>query len=217
MASAADPPLVAKHDDEHLRRFLSARAAGDTAQTRLWWNRLVEDFYDRIVIRVRVEAAGGKLDRDEQDDVVQLALESFSKFLLGDFDGSSMGELVNAMKTIVMRRRVDVQRKGARDSTVPLDGSWTEHEDPDRPAPAWEYGQAERRREDDETGRHTMSFVAWALPQLPERRQEVARLMFAAATTEEIRAALGVSEQNAHQLCSRTAKALRDLKEQYDA
>ncbi len=176
----------------------------------------MEDFHDRIVIRVRVESSG-RLDPQEQQDAIQLSLESFSKFLLEGFDGTSMGELVNAMKTIVMRRCVDVQRREARHRTVPLEGSWTEHDDPDRPAPAWEYGQAKRQLEDEETGRDTMGFAAWALPKLSERRRRVAQLMLAAATTEEICAALEVSKENAHQLCSRTAKDLRDLKEQYDA
>lgn len=215
MASAPDPVPVAKHDDEHLRRFLLARRAGDTVEMRRWWGLLVEDFHERIRLRVAYESTG-QLDRDEREDAVQLCLESFADGLFRTFDGTTMGELVNAMKRLVHFRCIDIQRKEARHSGASLDGGWDE-EDSDRPTPDWEYDQAKRQFADAETGKDFMGFLAWALPQLPARPRRVAELMLASATTEEICAEFEVSVPNAHQLRSRASKELRQLKEQYDA
>ncbi len=215
MASAPDPLPVAKHDDEHLRRFLLARSAGDTVEMKHWWGLLVEDFYERIRLRVAYES-NGHLDWHEREDAVQLCLESFSDGLFRTFDGTSMGELVNAMKKLVFFRCIDIQRKEARHSGASLDSGWDEA-DPDRPAPDWEYDQARRRFEDTEDGRDHIGFLAWALPQLRERPRRVAEMMLAFATTEEICTEFAVSVDNAHQLRTRASKDLRDLKEQYDA
>ena len=64
---------VGRHDDEHLRRFLAARARGDAAAMRRWWDELVIDFYDRMDGFVAA-AHRGRLDDDEHELAVAMSL-----------------------------------------------------------------------------------------------------------------------------------------------
>ena len=77
MPARSDSSCVGKHADEHLRRFLAARDAGDAAGMRKWWDELVVDFYDRIDGLVYATHKG-RLDDDEHELAVQLSLARFS-------------------------------------------------------------------------------------------------------------------------------------------
>ncbi len=59
VAARSDSPSVRRYDDEHLRRFLLAREAGDAAGMRRWWEELVIDFRDRMDGLVRPTTRAG--------------------------------------------------------------------------------------------------------------------------------------------------------------
>ena len=80
--------------EEHLRRFLTARAAGDAAAMRRWWEALVIDFHDRMDGLIYLTHRG-RLDDEEHELAKQLALTKFSKRLVETFRGGTIGELVS--------------------------------------------------------------------------------------------------------------------------
>src|SRR5690349_2700108 len=97
---------------------------------RRWWEELVIDFHDRMDGFVAA-AHRGRLDADEHELAVQLALTRFSTNLVNTFDGVSMGELVNASKTLAGFIAIDVQRAAVRISsnkTLSLDSGWNDND-----------------------------------------------------------------------------------------
>ena len=191
---------------EHLRRFLLARERGDAAGMRRWWEELVIDFYDRIDGLVYA-AHKGRLDAGEHEVAVQESLIRFSSNLVNTFAGVSMGELVNATKTLARGICMDVQRRSMRERAGPsLDGA----------APGWELDESERRYEEGERAAEARDFLAWALPQVGEERRRVLELTFHGAELPEIMQELGITRDNAYQRRSRGMKDLAKLKELYD-
>jgi len=209
---------VGKHDDEHLRRFLRARAAGDAAAMRQWWEELVIDFFDRMDALVEL-AHRGRLDAGEHELAVHLAMVRFGTRLMGTFDGTSMGELVNACKTMARNICIDVQRSSIaarKGAGVSLDEGW-DAGDADGPAPAGDAAEARRQYEADETSREIAGFLDWALPRLNDNRRPVVEMTINGASLPEICAELGIERDNAYQRRHRGLKDLSKLKEQYDA
>jgi len=217
VAAASDSSGVGRHDEEHLRRFLAARERGDAAGMRRWWNELVIDFYDRMDGFVYL-AHQGRLDRGEHEVAVQMSMARFSERLMTTYQGVSMGELVNACKTLARGICMDVQRAEmrARRGARSLDAGWDADAE-DRPMHRWEADEAWQRVEREERGREVRDFLAWALPQIEETRRRVLELSFEGATIPEICAELDISEPNAYQRRSRGFKDLKTLKERYDA
>ena len=214
--SGSDTPSVADHAEQHLRRFVAARQAGDATAMRRWWEELVIDFHDRMDGFVAA-AHRGRLDPDEHELAVQLALTRFSTNLVKTFAGTSMGELVNASKTLASFIAIDVQRAAVRISsreTLSLDSGW---DDDDAGAPSWDAAEAWARHDRDERSAEIADFLAWAMPEIDESRRAVLELTFEGAQVAEIMDALGISRDNAYQLRSRGFKDLAKLKQEYDS
>jgi RNA polymerase sigma factor (sigma-70 family) len=201
---------VGRHDDEHLRRFLAARDRGDAAAMRQWWEKLVIDFYDRMDGFVAA-AHLGRLDAEEHELAVGLALARFSNRLMHTYTGTSMGELVNATKTLARGICIDVQRMSVRARRYEA-ASLDEEE-----RPAWETGESLRRHDDEERSAEVRDFLDWALPQIGEARRRVLELTFDGAELDEIVQELGISRDNAYQRRCRGMKDLAKLKERYDS
>lgn len=217
MAAGSDTPSVGRHDDEHLRRFLAARDQGDAAQVRRWWDELVVDFFDRMDNMI-YGAHRGRLDDEEHELAVQLAMTRFATRLVTSFEGSSMGELVNACRTLARGICMDVQRTSIRrrgHGDRSLDAGWDA--EGDEPAPSWESDEALRRFEQDQRAEETREFLTWALPQVKGERRRVLELTFHGAEVSEIAADLDITHDNAYQRRSRGLKDLKKLKEQFDA
>ena len=176
---------------------------------REWWNKLVVDFYDRIDGFVAA-AHKGRLDDDEHDTAVALAMTRFAHRLIWTFAGVSMGELVNATKTLARQICIDVQRKAVRDHR--LEGPSLD--EPERPA--WERDESERRYDDEQRAAEARDYIEWALPQIDENRRRVLELTLYGAEIPEITQELGITRENAYQRRSRGLKDLAKLKEQYD-
>ena len=218
MATQRDPVGVGTHDDEHLRRFLKARAGGDAVEMRHWWDELVIDFFDRMDGLV-AGAHKGRLNPDEHEQAVQMAMIRFSQNLISSFDGVSMGELVNACKTLARNISIDVQRKSVsrRSHEGPsIDDSWNTDGEDGPTGPAWETDEAYARFEAGERSRDVRDFLGWALAQIKDNRRDVLELTFAGLEIHEICAELDITPDNAYALRSRGMKDLSRLKEQYD-
>jgi hypothetical protein len=207
---------VGKHADEHLRRFLAARDRGDGPAMQQWWRELVIDFFDRIDNLVDAEHKG-RLNDSEHELAVSMSLTRFTTNLIHTFDGHSMGELVNATKTLVRGICIDVQRSAQRERERrggSFDDGWN---DPERGPARWEADESYRRHEADATAAEIRDFLAWALPQVGADRRRVLELTFEGAELLEITAELGITRDNAYQRRSRGLKDLAKLKERYDA
>jgi RNA polymerase sigma factor (sigma-70 family) len=214
----SDTASVGKHEDEHLRRFVAARGRGDAREMRHWWNELVVDFYDRMDGLVAV-AHRGRLDAEEHDLAVAMSLTRFSKNLMVTFDGVSIGQLVNACKTLTRGICMDVQRSSMRTHRhegPSLDASW-DADSTDGYTPAWEADEAALRYENDVRAAEVRDFLDWALPQVKEERRRVLELTFHGAELPEIADELDITRDNAYQRRSRGMKDLKKLKELYDA
>jgi hypothetical protein len=204
--------------DEHLRRFLAARDRGDAVQMRRYWDELVIDFFDRMDGFVAA-AHRGRLDDDEHELALTLAMTRFSTNLISTFQGVSMGQLVNACKVLARGICIDVQRRSIRENRLvgpSLDAGWGAHDDPDRVPPAWEADEAARRFEQDTRSREIRDFLDWALPQVKTERRRVLELTFHGAELLTIAGELEITADNAYARRSRGMKDLKKLKEQYD-
>ena len=177
---------------------------------RKWWDELVVDFYDRIDGLVAATHKG-RLDDDEHALAVTLSMVRFSNRLINTFAGISMGELVNATKTLARGICIDVQRQSIRDHR--LEGPSLDESE----RPAWELDESERRYDDDERAADARDFVSWALPQIDSNRRRVLELTLYGAEILEIMEELGITRENAYQRRSRGLKDLAQLKESYDA
>jgi hypothetical protein len=218
MATRRETGRATRHDGEHLRRFLAAREAGDRIEMRRWWDALVIDFFDRMDGFVAV-AHQGRLDDDEHELAVEMSMVRFSKNLIDTFEGVSIGQLVNACKTLARGICMDVQRRSVRrhgHEGASLDEGW-DAGDEDRAPPGWEADEALRRFERDERGREARDFLEWGVPQLQGNRRRVVELTFEGAAVEEIMRDRGLTRDNVHQLRSRGLRDLKGLKERYDA
>ena len=210
VAARSDSPSVGRHDDEHLRRFLVARKGGDAEAMRRAWEEVVIAFQPRMDALVYL-AHRGQLSDAEHEDAVQRAMTRFTLKLVGTFQGSSMGELVNATKRLCSFAVADVIREAAeyRRRHHSIDQGWDGSPEDDRPTPVGPE-QAEHDADMDE-------FLTWALPRVLESRRGVVERTFAGETIEEICAALDLSRENAYQRRSRGLKDLGKLLKQYDA
>ena len=79
--AASAPPDVVTHDEEHLRRFVAARKAGDAAGMRHWWGELVDRLL-RPYGRLRRPGPPRPARRHEHEVAVQLCMTRFSVRLI---------------------------------------------------------------------------------------------------------------------------------------
>ena len=147
-APCARVRAVGRHEAEHLRRFLDARGRGDAAAMRRWWEELVIDLYDRVdglVARGAPRAARRPRARGRRRAEPGADLRAAHPHLRGRVDGRARQRHGDARPRHLHRRPAGVDPpsppRGRRRSTPA--GRPTE----DRPAPAWEAGEATRRFE----------------------------------------------------------------------
>jgi RNA polymerase sigma factor (sigma-70 family) len=213
---------VARHDDEKLRRFLAARRAGDAAGARRYWEELLTDNFDRIHGMVVLESRN-HLSYDEQQDALQRALIKLANNMIETFQGSSMGEWVNATRTLVKYACIDTQR---REQTISrhersLDAPGRGDDDAGRwDADVYAAIEKERReRESDEQAADALgdyqAFLDWAVPQLSPKLRAIIELDRAGVPVNEIQKRLGVSRDVVYQSRSRAVKQLAKLREEY--
>ena len=203
-------------DEELLRRFVACRDDGDAAGALHWWTELVEANFDRVRGMVELRAPRYGLSAAERDEAAQRALVKLWRRMVRTFQGATMGEWVNATKTLVDVVCKDVQRAGARRTAretsfdaVPADAEGAN--------PDWRGDELahHRHRRDEERG-DAAAFVAWALPQLRnERRRLVIERTLDGVPAEAIADELGVSMVNLYALRSRGLKDMRALADRW--
>ena len=213
---------MAPHDEHNLRRFLAARRAGDEAAARRWWDELVHDNFDRVRGMVILRSRG-HLSTVERDEALQRALIKLSNNMIHTFNGSSMGEWVNAAKTLVFGACVDTQRReqvassrrarldatdDAGEKSGQLDRSVYKALEKQRR----EQEAAEQEAHDDSRARE---FLDWAIPQLSAKRRAVIELDRDDVPCEEIQQRLGVSRDVVYASRSRALKDLAKLREEH--
>lgn len=222
MDAGRDPSSVPRHDEHNLRRFLAARRAGDEAAARRWWDELVRDNFDRVHGMV-VLSSRGHLSAVEQDEALQRALIKLSRNMIRTFRGSSMGEWVNATKTLVFGACVDTQRreKVASSHHAPLDATDDSGEQTgqlDRNVymalekQRSEHEADEQSAEDDAQARE---FLDWGVSQLSPKRRAVIELDRDDVPCEEIQKRLGISRDAVYASRSRALRDLAKLRKEY--
>lgn len=216
VATLGDPPAVGRLDEQQLRRFLAARDKGDPAAMRAAWEDVVVVLFDRVDGLV---AASHKerLDDEEHELAVEMALARIGTNLLWTFKGTSMGELVKATLTLCNGICIDVQRMSMRrreHEAGSFDDGW--HLDgEDAPPPVWEADAAADRLAADGHAGEAQDFLAWALPQLNDGQRVVLELGLSGLSGTEIAERLRIEPDTVHQRRSRGLKALRPLHEEF--
>ena len=211
MPAAPDRQNV--REEELLRRFVAARDDGDSDGARHWWGRLAEASFDRVRGMVDLRARRYGLSDDERQEAVQRSLVKLWQNMITSFEGATMGEFVNATRSLVEFACKDVQRGAAKRTSreAALSG------DPEKPHPDWrgdEIAQQRHRRAAEQAD--AAEFVAWALPRLTnERRRRVLELTLTNAPAEAIAAELDVTMDNLYALRSRGLKDLRKLRDDW--
>lgn len=192
---------------------------------RVWWETLLAGNVDRVRALVAVEARG-RLSADEQDEAVQRALIKLTRRMVLTFNGSTMGEWVNATRTLIHGVCVDVQRDAERASRRErsLEAGW---DDPDEGRGRYDRqiardaDAAERDREqhdaDEALLRRGRKALDWALPRLSPRQRAVLELDREGVPVEEMQRRLGVSRDVIYAARSRGLKELLKLMEEFES
>lgn len=225
MATTRDSEAVLRHDEEKLRRFLAARRAGDWTTARRWWEELLSDNFDRVNAMVRLESRR-LLSDDEQQEALQRALIKIANNLIETFRGISVGEWVEATRTLVKFACIDTQRRATAISRRErsLDGPGAE--DSDEPgrfdrevheAIGELRHEQESAEEDAAAIEEGQAFLDWALPQLSDKRRAVIELDRDDVPVEQIQRRLGCSRDVVYASRSRAARDLAKLREDYAA
>lgn len=199
-------------DEELLRRFVDCRDKGDGDGALHWWGALVTVNFDRVRGMVDVRAGRYGLSAAERDDAFQLALVKLWHKMVASFRGATMGEWVNATRTLVEFVCMDVQRQAAKRSARET-AFGVRDDDPDDGGVDWlgdELAQRQHAREQQRVD--ASDFVAWALPQInDDRRRLVLDRTLDGVPAEDIAAELDVSMDNLYAIRSRAVKDLRKL------
>ena len=197
---------MASDDDQHLRRFLACRDAGDEAGARAAWEALLTAEWPRL--KGFVELSNVLYDRAEREEALGLAALKLWKDMITTFRGRTKGEWVNAVRTCVWYAAHQVQRDAAKRREREAVG--IDEDD----AAGWRRETFAREQEKAAA----TDFVAWALPQIAhERQRHVLQRSLEGATTEDLMAELDTSSANIYKLRQRGLEALATLKEQWDA
>ncbi len=193
---------MAQGGEQHLRRFVACREAGDEAGAVRAWEELVVLEFDRV--RGFVELHGRRiLSADERQDALQEALERILGGLMANFRGTTMGEWVLAARSAARFACLDVQRTAARRSGH--EPGLGEDAEGHHPGLVRRAREEHRRAEEQHEARDALER---ALAQLGPRRRRVLELTRDGVPAADVAAELDVSTDGVYQLRSR---ALRDL------
>jgi DNA-directed RNA polymerase specialized sigma24 family protein len=214
MPGGADQRSVDLSQEQLLRKFVACRDAGDGDGALHWWGRLVGANLDRVRGMVDVRASRYGLSADEREEAVQRALVKLWHKMVATFRGSTMGEWVNATKTLVEYVCKDVQRSAAKQSAHET-SLHAQFDDPDDDGADWlgdelalQWYAGEQERVD------AADFVTWALPQIADgRRRLVLERTLDGVPAEDIAAELDVTMANLYAIRSRAVKDMRKLHE----
>jgi RNA polymerase sigma factor (sigma-70 family) len=208
--------------ERQIRAFVVARDRGDAAATADAWQRLVVDHKDRVrtwVVTWRHPGNGQGLPPGEYEDATQQALLRATYKLVRSFRGSTMGELIGALRTCAHHAAADHWRAWVRherrragsldDQPAGADGDGPAGRfDGELAAMALAGGAAEQQRLD------LVSALDDAIARIPnEKQRKVIRMDRLGVPDDEIAELLGESVAYVYKLRER---GLRKLKEVLD-
>lgn len=197
--------------------FLTARAAGNEDAAREAWGALVDANYPRVKMLVKLESHG-RLSPDEQDDAAQLAALRLFTQMIATFKGTSMGEWVNATKTLVKFACIDTQRRAEVHSRrrASLDGDDHDGLSPSVNGVLLDHA-ALAEADEDAASIYDIGadFLGWALPQISEKRREVIECDLEELSCEQIQQKLNITRDAVYANRSRALKDLIALRKEY--
>ena len=220
VAARSDLPGVRAHEGEHLRRFVAARAQGDVAAMRRWWEELVIDFADRMDGLVWPRPPGPARRRRARDG---------GAAGLTRFADAARSTRSRACRWASWSTRARRWRAGSASTSSAasirqreregrsLDAGWDDDAE-DRASPTWEADEAVAPARP----RASAAPTAARLPRVGaaaarEDRRRVVELTLPGRDDRRDHARSSASRaDNAYQLRSRGMKDLAKLKEQYD-
>ena len=209
-----------RQDERALAAFVGARERGDAEAARKAWNELLVARFDFIVGHLRVKSHE-HLSHSEQEEAISDVLVDLATKGFVNFEGSSLGEWVNFVKKVVFARCVDVQRKarGRNRREQRLDVQNADGDDYTNPEVASALADADAVRmdaaEDEVAMAHGREFLAWALPQLTDKRRRVMELTLEDLPCSVIEERLGLSQAAVHQNRSRATADLHGLAKEW--
>ncbi len=179
------------------------------------WDEHVSNNFDRVAGLVRIEAKG-RLNAQELEDATQDALLRLLTNAVNTFRGHTMGEWVEMTKKLVHFACIDRMKKSEKVSKREGALRYSPSEDDEAPEYSKQvYKAMDRERdviesaaEDEEVLAEGKTFLAWALPQLSEKRRQVLELLIAGHTVPEIQEITGNSRDVVYQ---DKARAIKDL------
>lgn len=223
MAATPDSEHVGRIENEVLRRFCTARDAGDEAAAHQHYQRFITLQFDRIRAFVRIEA-DGRLNPRELEEAEERAMIRVGTKVRDSFRGSSVGAWVLVARQAVHFACIDAQddaiKRRERETSFDAHRSGDDERDGYEKA---EYATPPNRVSVDEADEIRDDFFAgesafldWAVPRLPKRPREVFELMRQGKQTKEIMEILGINENNVHVSYKRALEKLRTLRPDYE-
>jgi len=218
VAASRDSTTATGNDEPLLSQFVAARDAGNERAARDAWYALVTANLPRIQAWVRIEGRD-YLSGIEFDDAESLAIEKIIIGLLANFNGSSMGEWVNAARRAVYFACKQTWRDASQHTnrTAPLHGTGDDGEFSDGQTAAVNKaalnGAAAASADEQEADGldELRERFFELLPQVAEGRREVLELQHAGYTTEQICVRLGKKPDAVYQAGSRGMSDIRRL------
>lgn len=202
-------------DDFFISQFADARAAGDEEAMRRWWSELVTWHFPRIEAMIAAEA-GDRLSPDEKEEALERVLEKLCRRMVHTFNGSHVGEFVNALRTLIKGICIDVQRSHARsrekDRLTHTNHDGDEYENTEA-ADAHAKAEAARAELEDELAElaDQVAHARSLLPDLAEKRGNVLALTMDNVPVEEIMQQLDMTRDAVYQARTRGLKDLAKL------
>ena len=200
-----------------LREFVSARRRGNEVAVQRHWGDLLREEWARVPSAVRAAAGSTLHSEAEILDAISETADRLGRLGAKNFHESTLGQFRAYVRTVANTACLDVQRKASRRK----EDATHEDEDPLR----WERVQADaHRRERDLQGADDgdgedpgggRDFLAWALPQLSEKRRRVIECLLEGKKPEEIADLLGMERNTVDQNKRRALQDLNKLKEQW--
>jgi RNA polymerase sigma factor (sigma-70 family) len=219
IAATDDRAAVSSDENVYLRRYVKARDNGNAAGAAEAWSLLMHFSYDRVAGFVRLSGRKRLRSETEVEEAISEALMRLFRRMSETFEGTSMGEYVNATKQLCEYAVLDVQRSAAIRTKREV-GSVDDTRDDGEGGQVSRFNgalkaEAEKRAAIASEALEASAVLSEYIPRLKkERSRVVVEHMRDGVTLKETATELDVSETNAYQLRTRALKELKALIEE---
>jgi RNA polymerase sigma factor (sigma-70 family) len=204
-------------DDELVRLFALARDQGNRERAVEIWAQIVGRHADRVIAMVaawRYPGSGDRVQDKDRDEAISLAFWKVGQKMVDTFEGTSLPELRAAIKRAVdfacrdtLRRVAGYEKheSGSLDEPAGEDSALSRYEE--QLADDGGFDELDRKQERQEVADH----FATALAKLSPKMRRVMQMTVDGLTVPQMAAELNTSENNIHQLRSRSMKKLKEV------